>query len=217
MQNLSPGQRWATEITYTVRPTSDPDVVTVTPPCSLGVIRYRDDVADLILDDLGAVSLAARRWFDKHPVEPEFEALPIPEVGEYVQATYSDGHVKTGEVEVHWVFEDCIGVQIAGGYGVILTKPRDESSLIDIVEWHEVERPKPAHPLADAKVGEWWAVTWASGAVTVEHIRTANLEAWPSVTRSARQVYVIPKAEADRKLSKWVHAESAKEVLRSAL
>ncbi len=58
---------------------------------------------------------------------------------------------------------------------------------------------KPAHPLRDALVGEWWALTWSKDdfveVVQITQSVLDSCEKWEVV--SARRVYVLPKAEAD--------------------
>jgi len=71
--------------------------------------------------------------------------------------------------------------------------------------------PKPAHPLADAKVGEWWALTWERDGFT-EVAKVTSAMFTMSGISSARQVYVIPKAEADVCLSQYRPADELMEL-----
>ena len=68
--------------------------------------------------------------------------------------------------------------------------------------YFDAHPPKPVHPLADAKVGEFWEIDrWRNnGDPFVQCMRTADaLRNWQRASMvSARQVYVLPKAEADR-------------------
>ena len=76
----------------------------------------------------------------------------------------------------------------------------------DAARQYFAEHPvNPPHPLADAKVGEWWAIAWENGSVGVYRIRELdNPTRWH--VKSARKVYVIPAVEAD------AHVEGLRDV-----
>ena len=66
--------------------------------------------------------------------------------------------------------------------------------------YFDAHPPKPAHPLADAKEGEWRRIIWVGkgdipGRTTVECITSDSFN-WRGV-ESSDPVYVIPKDEAD--------------------
>lgn len=150
-------------------------------PCGTvrrGVVRR---VAGFVLWDAAEAVLGLGAWalYRRVPKPAKFVPLDVPEVGQWITATYTDGHTKTGKVEIHWVFDRCVGMQVAGGYGIINTKKRETGSLLDIIAWSPTEPPAPAEPTTFGYVGfvtrpsgDVWHITRRGGIWTSRYLLT---------------------------------------------
>lgn len=121
-----------------------------------------------------------------------------PNPGDYITVTRRNGDIRTGTL-TRALDENYHGIDLDGRWVGYLPRPGDTERVEytnDIVSWAPAEKPKPAHPLADAKVGEWWALTFERDGFT-EVAKVTSAMFTMSGISSACQVYVIPRVEAD--------------------